>query len=210
MTARYPAVRFPAVVLATGNAHKVLELRAILTPLLPDLQVLPYDGPSPVEDGDTFEANALIKARAAALSTGLPAIADDSGIAVEALGGAPGIHSARFAGTGLDADNRGLLLDRMRGMADRRARFVCAACLVAPGQDDAADRVLRPAEAVRLAEWRGRLLTEERGEGGFGYDPLFVPEGDDRTAAEFTADEKNDVSHRARAFRALAAVLRGP
>lgn len=196
--------RFPAVVLATGNAHKVLELRAILGPLLPDLRVLPYDGPSPVEDGDSFEANALIKARAAALGTGLPAIADDSGIAVEALGGAPGIHSARFAGTGLDADNRALLLERMRGIADRRARFVCAACLVAPGDGDTAGPI------VRLAEWRGRLLTAERGAGGFGYDPLFVPDGEDRTAAELAPAEKNAVSHRARAFRALAEVLRAP
>ncbi|WP_375399988.1 RdgB/HAM1 family non-canonical purine NTP pyrophosphatase [uncultured Amnibacterium sp.] len=196
--------RFPAVVLATGNAHKVLELRAILAPLLPDLQVLPYDGPSPVEDGDTFQANALIKARAAALGSGLPAIADDSGIAVQALGGAPGLYSARFAGTGLDADNRALLLTRMQGIADRRARFVCAACLVVPAGGAVGE------QAVRLAEWPGHLLGAERGGGGFGYDPLFVPDGETRTAAELTADEKNAVSHRARAFRALAEVLRAP
>ena len=196
--------RFPAVVLATGNAHKVLELRAILAPLLPELQVLPYDGLSPVEDGDTFQANALIKARAAALGTGLPAIADDSGIAVQALGGAPGIRSARFAGTGLDADNRALLLDRMRGIDDRRARFVCAACLVVPSGGAVVE------QAVRLAEWSGHVLGAERGQGGFGYDPLFVPDGETRTAAQLTPNEKNAVSHRARAFRALAEVLRTP
>lgn len=197
--------RFPAVVLATGNAHKVLELRAILAPLVPDLRILPYDGPSPVEDGDTFEANALIKARAAALGTGLPAIADDSGIAIDALDGAPGIRSARYAGTGLDADNRALLLERLQGVADRRARFVCAACLVVPGDDG------DPAvQAVRSAQWPGSVLTAERGQRGFGYDPLFVPDGDDRTAAELAPDEKNAVSHRALAFRALAEVLRNP
>ena len=197
------SLRFPAVVLATGNAHKVTELRAILAPLLPDLQVLPYEGPSPVEDGDTFEANALIKARAAAVATGLPAIADDSGIAVDALGGEPGIRSARFAGTGVDADNRALLLQRLQGVQDRGARFVCAACLVVPGDArSAAD------EAVRLAEWPGSVVMEQRGSGGFGYDPLFVPAGDERTAAELSAREKNTVSHRAQAFRALAEVLR--
>lgn len=185
------------IVLGTGNAHKVAELSAILGPLLPGVELLRYDGPSPVEDGDSFTANALIKARAAALHTGLPAIADDSGIAVAALGGAPGIHSARFAGTGRDEDNRRLLLERTEGERDRRAAFVCAAVLVA---DDV--------ELSALAEWPGRILAEERGAGGFGYDPLFVPDGDDRTAAELAPDEKNAVSHRGRAFTALAAAMR--
>jgi XTP/dITP diphosphohydrolase len=188
--------RYPRIVLGTGNAHKVAELRAILAPLLPGVELLAYDGPSPVEDGDTFLANAEIKARAAAEFTGLPALADDSGVAVDVLGGAPGIHSARFAGTGDDADNRRLLLERLRGAADRSASFVCAAVLAAPGERF---------EAV--ATWPGRILESERGSGGFGYDPLFLPDGLDRSAAELTPDEKNLVSHRGRAFRALAAQL---
>ena len=188
----------PRIVLGTGNAHKVGELRAILQPLLPGVEFVRYDGPSPVEDGDTFAANARIKAVAASRHTGLPAIADDSGIAVHALDGAPGIHSARYAGTGMDEDNRALLLRRLTGVADRRARFVCAAVLVD------GDEVLE-----REAEWPGTVIETERGAGGFGYDPIFVPDGDARTAAELTAEEKNAVSHRGQAFRALAAAIRG-
>jgi XTP/dITP diphosphohydrolase len=184
------------VVLATGNPHKVTELRAILEPLLPGIAVQAYDGPSPVEDGDTFIANALIKARAAASRTGLPAIADDSGISVDALGGAPGIQSARYSGSGRDEDNRALLLERLSGVADRRADFVCAAVLVGAGDDLVAEE-----------RWPGRVLEQERGSGGFGYDPLFQPEGLDRSAAELSAEEKNAVSHRGRAFRRLAELI---
>jgi XTP/dITP diphosphohydrolase len=189
------------IVLGTGNAHKVAELTAILGPLLPGVEFLRYDGPSPVEDGDTFVANARIKAAAAARHTGLPAIADDSGIAVDALGGAPGIHSARYSGTGRDDDNRRLLLERLGDARDRRAQFVCAAVLVADGL-----------VVEREASWPGTVLPVERGEGGFGYDPIFVPDdGDGRSAAELSADEKNAVSHRAQAFRALAAEIeQGP
>jgi XTP/dITP diphosphohydrolase len=190
--------RLERIVLATGNPHKVGELRAILGPLLPGVELLPYDGPSPVEDGSTFLENALIKARAAAEATGLPALADDSGIEVAALGGAPGIHSARYAGTGSDADNRELLLARMAGIDDRRARFVCAAVLVDGGRTWGAQ-----------AEWPGQLLEAPSGDGGFGYDPLFEPAGEGRSAAELTADEKNLRSHRGLAFRALTAQLRG-
>lgn len=190
------ADRFPRIVLATGNAHKVAELRAILEPLLSGVELLPYGGPSPVEDGSTFLENALIKARAANAATGLPALADDSGIAVAALDGAPGIHSARFAGTGRDEDNRALLLQRLAGETDRRADFVCAAVLV-----DGDTRF----ESV--VEWPGEVLEEAAGEGGFGYDPLFVPEGEQRSAAELSAEEKNAISHRGQAFRALAAQL---
>jgi XTP/dITP diphosphohydrolase len=174
----------------------VTELRAILEPLLPGITVEAYGGPSPVEDGDTFVANALIKARAAADRTGVPAIADDSGISVDALGGEPGIHSARFAGTGRDDDNRALLLERMRGVADRRARFVCAAVLVGAGDD-----------LVAEARWPGVVLETERGSGGFGYDPLFEPEGIGRSAAELSAEEKNAISHRGQAFRRLAELI---
>jgi len=189
----------PRIVLGTGNAHKVAELTAILGPLLPGVELVRYDGPSPVEDGDTFLANALIKARAAHAHTGLPAIADDSGIAVTALGGEPGIHSARYAGTGRDADNRDLLLQRLGGADDRSAAFVCAAVYVT---DDG--------ELQTQEEWPGAVTAGVRGEGGFGYDPLFVPDGaDGRTAAELTAEEKNAVSHRGTAFTRLAAAIRG-
>jgi XTP/dITP diphosphohydrolase len=185
------------IVLGTGNAHKVAELTAILGPLLPGVELLRNDGPSPVEDGDTFVANALIKARAAHRHSGLPAIADDSGIVVDALGGAPGIHSARYSGTGRDEDNRALLLERLGDAADRAARFVCAAVYV-DGE----------IEIERVAEWEGSVLAADRGTGGFGYDPVFVPaDGGGRTAAELTAEEKNALSHRGRAFRALAAAL---
>jgi XTP/dITP diphosphohydrolase len=189
-------MRLDRVVLATGNPHKVTELRAILEPLLPGITVQAYDGPTPVEDGDTFVANALIKARAAAARAGIPAIADDSGISVDALGGAPGIHSARYAGSGRDDDNRALLLERLRGVTDRRADFVCAAVLVGAGDD-----------VVAEARWPGRVLEAERGSGGFGYDPLFQPDGEGRSAAELSAEEKNAVSHRGRAFRRLAKLI---
>jgi XTP/dITP diphosphohydrolase len=189
-------MRLDRVVLATGNPHKVTELRAILEPLLPGITVEAYGGPSPVEDGDTFVANALIKARAAADRTGLPAVADDSGISVAALGGAPGIHSARYAGSGRDDDNRALLLERLQGVTERRAEFVCAAVLVGAGDD-----------LVAEARWPGRVLEAERGSGGFGYDPLFQPDGDTRSAAELSAEEKNAVSHRGQAFRRLAELI---
>lgn len=189
--------RPPRIVLGTGNAHKVVELSAILGPLLPGVELLRSEGPSPVEDGDTFEANALIKARAAHRASGLPAIADDSGIVVDGLDGAPGVLSARYAGTGSDEDNRRLVLERLGDAADRSARFVCAAVYV----DD-------ELELVRTATWEGSVLDAERGEGGFGYDPVFVPaDGGGRTAAELTADEKNAISHRGLAFRALVAAL---
>jgi XTP/dITP diphosphohydrolase len=180
------------VVLATHNAHKVVELRRILGPRLGSIELLGYDGPEPVEDGETFEANALIKARAAFEHTGLPSIADDSGISVDALGGAPGIHSARYAGTRDDGDNLRLLVERMCGRTNRAARFTCAAAYVADG-----------VEHVELGVWPGELLTEPAGAGGFGYDPLFRPEGFAVSAAELDPDEKNALSHRAIAFARL-------
>jgi XTP/dITP diphosphohydrolase len=191
----YPISR---VVLATHNAHKVGELQAILGQLVPGIEVLGYEGPEPVEDGETFEANALIKARAAAAFTGLPAIADDSGICVDALDGEPGIHSARYAGTRIDKDNRDLLLANLGDTLDRSAQFVCAAALVrADGS-----------EVTELASWPGTILAAEAGEGGFGYDPIFAPDGFWGSAAEMTVDEKNAHSHRAMAFAALAEHLR--
>lgn len=184
-------------VLATHNAHKVEELRRILGERLGPHELVGYDGPEPVEDGDTFEANALIKARAANAHTGLPAIADDSGISVRALGGAPGIHSARYAGTRVDVDNYTLLLENLRGQTDRAADFMCAAALV-DGER----------ELTVLGVWPGEVLEAPSGAHGFGYDPVFRPEGVATSSAELTPDEKNAISHRARAFGALIEQLR--
>ncbi|MEO7722357.1 MAG: RdgB/HAM1 family non-canonical purine NTP pyrophosphatase [Pseudolysinimonas sp.] len=191
-------------VLATHNAHKVEELRRILGERLEHHQLVGYDGPEPVEDGDSFEANALIKARAAAVFTGLPAIADDSGICVDALGGAPGIHSARYAGTRDDRDNYRLLLRNMQDQLDRRAQFVCAAALVDPAALDTGSAF----EHTERGVWPGSVLEAPAGAGGFGYDPVFRPDGLDIASAELTADEKNAQSHRARAFGLLVAALR--
>lgn len=185
------------IVLATHNAHKVVELRRILGPQLDGLELVGYDGPEPVEDGDTFEANALIKARAANLHTGLPAIADDSGICVAALGGAPGIHSARYAGTRDDADNYRLLLQNLANSDDRSADFMCAAAFVDGS-----------VEHVELGVWPGTILRQPVGIGGFGYDPIFQPQGFAVASAQLSADEKNEISHRFRAFTALMPAVR--
>jgi len=185
------------VVIATHNAHKVAELREVLGDL-GEIELVGYDGPEPVEDGATFAENALIKARAAAEHTGLPAIADDSGICVQALDGAPGIHSARYAGTRRDTDNVARLLAELEGVEERAAEFVCAAALVDGGF-----------EHVEIGVWPGSVLREPRGAGGFGYDPVFRPEGYEVASAELEPGEKNAISHRARAFRALLPVLRG-
>lgn len=186
------------LVLATHNSHKVAELRTILGEQLDGIELVAYDGPEPVEDGATFEENALIKARAASAHTGLPAIADDSGISVSALGGAPGIHSARYAGTRDDGDNLALLLDNLRDENDRRAEFLCAAALVLPAGD----------ESVCLARWPGLVLRQPAGEGGFGYDPVFQPAGHLVSAAELPPETKNAISHRALAFGALMPTVR--
>lgn len=192
------------IVLATHNTHKVEEFGAIVARVRPDLEVVGYDGPEPIEDGVTFAENALIKARAAAAHTGLPALADDSGICVDALGGAPGAFSAYWAGHRKDdRANLELLLDQLSDIADprRAAHFTSTIALVLPGG----------AEHVVEGVWPGRLATAPAGSGGFGYDPIFIPDGQDagseRTAGEYTAAEKNAASHRARAFVALAPLL---
>jgi XTP/dITP diphosphohydrolase len=197
------------IVLATHNAHKVEEFQRIIGASLPGVTVLPYDGPEPVEDGLTFAENALIKARTAAAVTGRIALADDSGICVDVLGGAPGIFSARWAGPGRgDEANRDLLLAQLLDIApsDRGARFECHIAIVVPGVEGEPEH-----ESVAAGLWAGSLATEVRGEGGFGYDPVFLPSGEGRTAAELSADEKNTVSHRALAFAeaipALSAIL---
>ncbi len=190
------------VVLATHNAHKVEEFQGILGRALPELEIVAYDGPEPVEDGTSFDENALIKARVAAAHTGLPALADDSGICVDVLGGAPGIFSALWAGHGKGAvANLELLLDQLADIAPehRAASFACHIAIVNPSSGF---------ETVVSGSWPGRLATEVHGEGGFGYDPIFVPEGHDVTAAGLTAEQKNAISHRARAFEAAIPVLR--
>lgn len=192
------------VVLATHNPHKVQEFADIVAATRPDLTVVGYDGPEPVEDGVTFAANALIKARAAAAHTGLAALADDSGIAVDVLGGSPGVFSAYWAGHAKDAvANLNLLLDQLSDVGDphRTAQFVSTIALVTP---DGAEHVVE-------GRWRGRLAVAASGSGGFGYDPIFIPDGQDaaseRTVGEWTAEEKNASSHRARAFRELVPLL---
>lgn len=193
-------------VFASHNAHKRDEVWAILAPLLPgwsegDLaSARDFDVPAPVEDGVSFEANALIKARAVCAATGLPAIADDSGIAVDVMGGAPGIFSALWSGThGADEANLHLLLAQLVDIADehRGAAFVCAAALVTPAGH----------EVVHVGRMPGRIAHAPAGAGGFGYDPIFIPEGHEVTAAELTAAQKNAISHRGRAFTALAPAL---
>jgi len=186
------------LVLATHNAHKVTEVQAILGQTLPNLTVLGYDGPEPVEDGTSFLENALIKARAAYAHTGKPAIADDSGIAVEILGGSPGIFSARWAGGRDSVANRRLLLAQLADVRDehRDASFVCTIALVGPNT-----------EISFTGIWPGRLATDERGEHGFGYDPVFIPEGFEVSAAELEPEVKNALSHRALALEQLASFL---
>lgn len=194
------------LVLATHNAHKLGELRAILAPSLPGLDPAAVVGagdvgaPEPVEDGVTFAENALLKARALAAFTGLPAVADDSGLAVDVLGGAPGIFSARWAGRhGDDVANLDLLLAQLRDVRPehRGARFVCAAALVTPDGF----------EHVETGALVGTLAAAPRGAHGFGYDPVLVPTGEERTCAELDPAEKNAISHRGQAFRALAPTL---
>lgn len=192
------------VVLATHNPHKVEEFQQIVAQTRPDLEIVAYDGPEPVEDGVTFDENALIKARAAAAHTGLPALADDSGICVDVLGGSPGVFSAYWAGQRKDARaNLDLLLDQLADIADRHrgAQFVSTIALVTPeGREHTVEGV-----------WPGRLARSAAGDGGFGYDPVFVPDGQpagaERTVGELTAEEKQAQSHRARAFRALVPLL---
>jgi XTP/dITP diphosphohydrolase len=191
------------LVLATRNAHKVQELAEILGQAGLDVQLLalPADAPEVVEDGLTFAENAVKKARSAATHTGLPAVADDSGLCVDALNGMPGIFSARWAGTGRDdAANLALVLDQVADVPDghRGASFVCAAVAALPSGEE------------RVVEGRvvGRLVRSPRGTNGFGYDPIFVPDGHDVTTAEMSPAAKHAISHRGVAFRALAPVLR--
>jgi XTP/dITP diphosphohydrolase len=192
------------LVLATRNPHKVGELEAILREAGVDVFLVGMDAfpavPDVVEDGLTFAANALKKARETAGATQLPCLADDSGLCVDALNGMPGVFSARWSGRhGDDAANLDLVLAQLADVADelRGARFECAAALALPsGQERVVSGIVE-----------GRLLRARRGSGGFGYDPIFLPHGHDRTTAEMSAVEKNAISHRGRAFRALAPAI---
>ena len=184
-----------SLVLATRNPHKLREFERLLAPAGVSVESLPDDVVLPPEDGDTFEANALPKARTAAAATGHAAIADDSGIEAEALGGRPGVSSARYAG--LDADDRENLDKLMReAPAGSGLRYVCALAYVDP---------VTGTERVFFGDSHGRLSAEIRGERGFGYDPAFLPDGDygSRTMAELTDEEKDLISHRGRAVRAM-------
>jgi len=186
------------VVVGTKNPDKAAEVLAVLSRVLPDLEPIEgADWPDVAETGSTLEENAVLKASAVAGHTGHSAVADDTGLEVDALGGAPGVRTARFAGEGATyAANRRSLLDALEGRTDRTARFRTVVALVAPdGRVVTAEGVLE-----------GRIAREERGAGGFGYDPIFEVDG--RTLAEIGETEKNSMSHRARALEALAERLR--
>ena len=194
------------LILATHNPHKVQELADILSPLIAGFSPEMIVGAGglgieePVEDGVSFTENALIKARLVAQRTGLPTVADDSGLCVDIMGGAPGIFSARWCGHhGDDRANLQLLLDQLRDVPEenRGASFVCAAVLVSPAG----------LERHCLGKMSGKLLDAPRGDGGFGYDPIFLAEGQERTNAELSPEEKNALSHRGKAFRALAPAI---
>ena len=187
------------LVLASSNRGKVAEFRRILAGL--DVELLDADDvdlPEVEETGSTFAENALLKARAARDATGLPAVADDSGLVVDALGGEPGIFSARYAGRHGDDDaNLALVLERLGDRTDRSARFVCVAALATPyGGEQLVEGVLE-----------GTITAAPRGTGGFGYDPILQPLGDTRTTAELTPEEKDAISHRGQAFRGLRSAI---
>ncbi|HEY4743317.1 MAG TPA: XTP/dITP diphosphatase [Desulfuromonadaceae bacterium] len=190
------------LVVATRNRGKMAEIQALLSGLVETVRcAADFPGfPETVEDGATFEENALKKAREAMRFTGLAALADDSGLAVDVLGGAPGIYSARFAGEGADdgANNRKLLAELLAVPSEKRqAAFVCTLAFVTP---DGSEQLF----SGRIG---GRILAEERGRGGFGYDPLFLVDGFGRTMAELTLEEKNGISHRGQALRQFRGYL---
>lgn len=187
------------IVMASGNAGKIRELARLLDGL--GIEVVPQSefGVSDADEtGTTFAENSLLKAQHAAAATGLPAIADDSGLAVDALDGAPGVYSARYAGAhGDDAANNDKLLRKLQHVDERAAAFICVATFVAPG-----DKPL-----VASGEWRGEILREPRGAGGFGYDPLFLVPECDCSSAELAPQEKNARSHRGQALRQLVRLI---
>jgi len=191
------------VVLATANAGKQREFAALLAPRGIELVLQSMLGIEPADEtGATFTDNALLKARHAAAASGLPALADDSGLEVDALAGRPGVYSARYGGPGAtDEQNNALLLTELAAVPDaqRTARYRCVLALVHGAQD--------PAPLLAEGSWEGRIAHERAGSGGFGYDPYFIPTGYTCTAAQLTAAEKNALSHRGHALRALIALL---
>ncbi len=194
------------LVLATGNPGKLREIRSLLEPLGIEVLTQAELGIAEAEEPhDTFIENALVKARHASARSGLPALADDSGLCVPALGGEPGVHSAYYAGRDGDREmrdraNNNRLVVAMRAIDDRRAHYHCVMLLVRHARD--------PEPLIAEASWHGEIAREAAGEGGFGYDPLFRVTGRDCTAAELDAEEKNRLSHRGRALQALIARLR--
>ena len=187
------------LVLATHNAHKVKEVAAILEPMVPGLELLGYDGPEPIEDGSSFLENSLIKARAAFLHTGTTSIADDSGLAIEIMGGSPGIFSARWSGEKDDEKNRNLVLSQLRDVPkeNRAASFVCTISLVGGAGEVSFTGVLP-----------GHISFVASGANGFGYDPIFIPAGFEVSSAELEPEVKNSISHRSMALSQLAIYLR--
>ena len=188
------------VVMASGNAGKIREIERLLDGL--GVEVIPQGqlGVSDAEEtGTTFAENSLIKAQHAADATGLPAIADDSGLAVDALDGAPGVYSARYAGDAGDEANNDKLLAALEGVSDRGAAFHCVATFVAPGESE---------PLVAAGEWRGSILHERQGDGGFGYDPLFFVPDCNCSSAELAPEEKNSRSHRGQALRKLVELIK--
>jgi XTP/dITP diphosphohydrolase len=190
------------LVLATRNQGKINEFERLLAEFASDIQVLGLsefpEMPDIEETGDSFEANSLLKAKAVAEYTKLPALADDSGLCVDALNGDPGIYSARWAGVhGDDKANNAKLLEQLNGISDRSASFRCVVTLVIP--TDTGSKVIIESGTVA-----GRIVDEERGESGFGYDPIFIPIGSELTFGEFSHDDKDKISHRGQALRKIA------
>jgi XTP/dITP diphosphohydrolase len=207
------------VFLASRNAKKLVEMQRILEQFVPGVEVLGLDDVAsydePAETEPTFEGNALIKARAGVAATGLPSLADDSGLCVDALNQMPGVLSARWSGlvkdgrTDVDRANNQLLLAQLADVPDDRrgARFRCAVAFVLPRAAEAAEAAVDTAEHVEHGEMPGRIIREMRGNGGFGYDVLFVADGHELTAAQLPAEEKDAISHRGQALRRIAPVV---
>ncbi len=192
------------LVLASGNPGKIREIARLLSPL--GLEVVPQSalGIAPAEEPHpTFVENALAKARHASVATGLPALADDSGICVTALGGAPGVYSARYAGpSATDARNNARLLEALAAVSDRRAHYYCVIVMLRQHDD--------PQPIIAEGEWHGEILRAPRGSGGFGYDPLFLDPGAGLSGAQMPPSQKNRVSHRGKAMRKLLRALKQP
>lgn len=184
------------IIFASHNAHKRDEVKRIMDNILPAFTIHAPTGEPPVENGSTFAENALIKARAAVSDPSSIVVADDSGIVVEALGGEPGINSARYSGTGDDTANLELLLHNLGDNDNRTAKFVCAAAVIVDGEEHVIER-----------SWWGRIANEPHGDGGFGYDPIFIPTGFDITVAQLSGRDKDLLSHRGQAFRQVALLL---